>query len=101
MEQNTRLGQLRSDRDPYDIYSTDNLLDLTLVSDNDDCHFIGAGHILTLEGEKYKVNNIVFRLGAIHNDIGMYAGVDLFNQEPEDANCQISVFVPILPIFRL
>lgn len=64
-----------------------------MLNNDDNCHFIEIGQIITLEAKRYKVTNIAFRLDAIHHGIGMYVGVDLFNQEPQDANCQISVFV--------
>lgn len=60
----------------------------------DNSQFIEIGQILEIDGKKYEVKNINFKMEEKMNIMDNKYGINLYSPtDPSDFNCQIGVFV--------
>ena len=75
------------------IYSKETLLKLGLKQDEyEKSHFLEIGNIINLDGFKYQIINIVFKVEVEFHQMGVY-GFNSSPDQPVDFNSTVNVFL--------
>ena len=87
-----KVAIVRPNRDDYDIYSFDEIAELSLSTDDyHKCRFIDVGKKLKLENKIYEIKKISFRINPIGESPSQ--NFDIYSDEPDFFNCTTLVFV--------